>query len=379
MEKKVALYIHIPFCKSKCLYCDFPSFCGMESSMLDYCKALSKEINSIKDVVISSIFIGGGTPTYLSLEGWKLIKSSIDNLNTTSEIEFTVEGNPGTFEQEKLTLLKEMGVNRLSIGLQAFQDDLLRSLGRIHDSQDFIKSFQMARLIGFDNINIDLMFGLPSQSLSQWEETLKQIIKLKPEHISSYSLIIEDETPLKQMYEEEKITIPSEDEEREMYDLALELLNKSGYIQYEISNFSKANMQCKHNLVYWSMDEYIGCGAGAHSYIDGKRYSNEIIIHKYISSINAAESAVTEAYINTEKDDMEEFVFMGLRKTEGISIIEFNNKFNRDINLVYGKVITKYVEKGLIEVNNNRMYLTSKGMPLANIVMSEFILDKLDK
>ena len=378
MEKKVALYIHIPFCKSKCLYCDFPSFCGMESSMLDYCKALSKEINSIKDVVISSVFIGGGTPTYLSFEGWNLIKSSIENLNVASEIEFTVEGNPGTFEQEKLILLKEMGVNRLSIGLQAWQNDLLKGLGRIHNSEDFIKSFEMARLIGFDNINVDLMFGLPSQSLSQWEETLKNVIKLNPEHISNYSLIIEDETPLKQMYKEEKINLPSEDEEREMYDLALELLNKSEYEQYEISNFSKANRQCKHNLVYWSMDEYIGCGAGAHSYIDGKRYSNELKIPKYITSINESGSAVTEAYINTEKDDMEEFVFMGLRKTEGISIVEFNNKFKRDINLIYGKIISKYEEKGLIEVNNNRMYLTSKGMPLANIVMSEFILDKLD-
>lgn len=384
MGNGIALYIHIPFCKSKCLYCDFPSFCGMEGSMLEYSKALSKEIDSIQesynslDVQISSIFIGGGTPTYLSLEGWNLIKNSIDKLNKTEDLEFTVEGNPGTFELDKLNLLKAMGVNRLSMGLQAWQNELLKKIGRIHSIEDFLNSYKMARTLGFENINVDLMFGLPNQSNLQWEETLKNVININPEHISCYSLILEEGTPFMKMYEEDKITLISEDVERNMYDETLNLLKKAGYNHYEISNFSKKDKECRHNIVYWSMKEYIGCGASAHSFFNGRRYSNEKEVQEYINKINEHGSAISEIHENTEKDNIEEFIFMGLRKLTGISIIEFSKLYKRDIYELYGDVINKYISQGLLATNNERIWLTTKGIPISNTVMSDFILDKLE-
>src|SRR5665647_2319650 len=209
--KNVALYIHIPFCKQKCLYCDFPSLAGKEDCMLDYASALAKEINSIKDKKIKTIFIGGGTPTYLSLAGWEIIKKSIDRLDIRGDVEFTVEGNPGTFTREKLNFLKSMGVNRLSIGLQAFQDSLLKELGRIHTIEDFKQSFEMARNIGFDNINVDLMFGLPSQTLGQWMETLEKVTGLSPEHLSCYSLIVEEGTEFYKRFEKGTLDLPGEE------------------------------------------------------------------------------------------------------------------------------------------------------------------------
>lgn len=381
MGKNIALYIHIPFCKSKCLYCDFPSFCGMESYMLDYCKALLKELNGINEILstqnaeITSIFIGGGTPTYLSLEGWKLIKSGIDKLRKASNLEFTVEGNPGTFEYEKLRFLKALGVNRLSMGLQAWQNDLLKAMGRIHTIEDFINSYKMAKEIGFENINVDLMFGLPNQTITQWEETLRNVIKLELDHISCYSLILEEGTLFMKMYDENKLILPSEEDERNMYDMAVRLLKEAGYTQYEISNFAKLNKECKHNIVYWSMEEYIGCGASAHSFLAGRRYSNERNVESYIKRINEEGTAIEEIHINSDKDNIEEFIFMGLRKLAGVSTIEFQNKFNRDINEVYGDVINKYVETGLLTVDNGQISLTSRGIPISNLVMSDFILN----
>jgi len=351
----------------------------MESSMLEYSKALSKELEGIKDVEISSIFIGGGTPTYLSLEGWNLIKKSIDKLRKTKNLEFTVEGNPGTFEIDKLKLLKVMGVNRLSMGLQAWQNELLKKIGRIHSIGDFLESYKMARTVGFENINVDLMFGLPDQTNAQWNETLKNVIKLKPEHISCYSLIVEEGTPLMSMYEADKLVLPDEDMERDMYDESLNLLKKAGYLHYEISNFAKPGKECKHNIVYWSMKEYIGCGAAAHSFFKGKRYSNEREVSTYIHKINEVGAAKNEIHENTEKDNIEEFIFMGLRKLSGISAKEFKDLYKRDIYELYGDVINKYTRLGLIKINQDQICLTSKGIPISNTVMADFILDKLDK
>jgi len=347
--------------------------------MLEYSKMLSKEIEkSTMGMEISSIFIGGGTPTYLSLEGLKLIKDSVDKLKKAKDMEFTVEGNPGTFEIDKLKLLEAMGVNRLSMGLQAWQNDLLKKIGRIHSLEDFISSYKMARELGFKNINVDLMFGLPDQNLLQWEETLKNVIKLNPEHISCYSLILEEGTPFMKMYEEDKITLVSEDLERDMYDEAINLLDKAGYNNYEISNFSKNGKECKHNMVYWSMKEYIGCGASAHSFFKGKRYSNEKDVLQYIKKIKEEGSAVNEIHVNTEKDNIEEFIFLGLRKMAGISLIEFKQLYKRDIFKLYEDVINKYIRLGLLAIDGEKMRLTPKGIPISNTVMSDFILDKLD-
>lgn len=371
----VALYIHIPFCKQKCLYCDFPSFSGKERFMLEYSEALAKDISGIGERSIKSIFIGGGTPTYLSLEAWDNIKNSIDKLDKTMNLEFTVEGNPGTFTEEKLKLLKKMAVNRLSIGLQAWQNYMLKKLGRIHTVEEFIESYKLARNIGFNNINVDLMFGLPDQTYDNWKETLEKVVELDPEHISCYSLIIEENTPFCKMYDEEKFKLPEEELERKMYSFAVEFLKEKGYHQYEISNFSKKSKECGHNLVYWNLEEYIGCGVASHSYVNGVRYRKTENIEEYIAGVKLGNNLQLDVHKNSVEEDMEEFMFMGLRKIKGISIDEFNIRFKRDIYSVYGDVIKKYICSEMLIEDKKRLFLSNRGIEISNSVMSDFILD----
>lgn len=363
-----ALYIHIPFCKSKCLYCDFCSYSGSENLMMDYSESLAKEIKSIGNCKIKTIFIGGGTPTYLPLECLKVIDKSIKELNKDENLEFTLEGNPGTFSIEKLEFLRFIGANRLSIGLQAVQNNILKTLGRVHCYEEFLEGFKMARIAGFDNINVDLMFGIPGQTMSDWKETLKLITELEPEHISAYSLIIEEGTEFYNKYNDGKLLLPEEELEREMYTYVKDYLKEKGYIHYEISNFSKPGKECRHNLVYWELEEYFGCGVGAHSYINSQRISNESNIEGYING-----NIHKETHINSIKDDMEEFMFMGLRKINGISIDKFNKIFKIDINEVYGKVIDKYTRNGLLIREGGNIRLSDKGIEVSNTVMCEFI------
>lgn len=372
----VSLYIHIPFCKMKCHYCDFPSFSGKEQLMVDYAKALSQEISSsCKGKEISSIFIGGGTPTYLCIEGWKILQETIKKLSFRKEnFEFTIEGNPKTFKEEQLEIFEAMGVNRISMGLQAVQDCHLESLGRVHTFEDFYNSFQMLRKAGFSNINVDLMFGLPGQSLKDWKETLQKVTAIGPEHISAYSLIIEEGTRFYKLYEEGKLLLPEEEVERAMYEEAIVYLEKAGYYQYEISNFAKKGYECKHNLVYWSLENYIGCGSSAHSYIHGTRYRNEEKVETYIRYINERGNAKIEEIINDKKDNMEEFMFLGLRKKTGISIKEFEERFEEPIHKIYGEVIEKHIKLKLLNEENNRLFLTDRGIELSNQVMSDFII-----
>ena len=370
--KETALYIHIPFCKQKCLYCDFPSFASIEGLMKDYIEAMCKEMSNIGNKKISTLFIGGGTPTYLNLECLKKLERCIEKLNLSENIEFTIEGNPGTFTREKLKLLKAMGVNRLSIGLQAVQDELLKKLGRIHDYNSFLNSYNMARNMDFNNINIDLMFGLPGQTIEMWRHTLETVVKLNPEHLSCYSLILEEGTPFFNLYSERDL--PNEDIVGEMYSITKQFLSEKGYFQYEISNFSKQSLECKHNLVYWNLENYIGVGSGAHSYYDGIRYRNEVNVQKYIESITKKGSAVVESYNNTLEDNIEEFIFLGLRKIEGISMREFQYKFKKDIFSIYGDIIKKYEDKNMIIIDKDRLYLSSRGIEISNYILSDFII-----
>ena len=368
------LYIHIPFCKSKCLYCDFCSYSGMSGLMTDYSKALAGEIAEAAVDGIKSIFIGGGTPTYLSLEGWGIIGEAIGRLNLMEGAEFTVEANPGTFDEEKLKALMDMGANRLSIGLQAVQDSHLKRLGRIHTYGEFLKGYRTARKLGFGNINVDLMFGLPGQSLEDWKESLKKITELDPEHISCYSLIIEEGTEFWRLFEEGSLQLPDEETERAMYRHTLEFLREKGYSQYEISNFSKPGKECRHNLIYWNLEEYIGCGAGAHSFVDGVRLSNPSGVEEYIGFMEGGGPGKREVHENTAEDTMEEFMFMGLRKTAGIGLPDFRERFGQDIYQVYGDVIRKFEGRGLLVAEGGRIRLTDKGVELSNSVMCEFIL-----
>ena len=374
-KKELSLYIHIPFCKQKCFYCDFPSYASIDYLKSDYVEALCKEIEekAIK-YKIKSIFIGGGTPSYLETEEIIKILNSINKLDLNEDIEFTMECNPGALKEEKLRAMLNGGVNRISMGLQAVQNSLLKDIGRIHSFKQFEENFNLARRIGFKNINVDLMFGLPNQKVEEWKESLETIARMNPEHISAYSLIIEEGTAFYKLWERNKLILPSEDEEREMYVVTKNILKNHGYHQYEISNYSKLGHECYHNKVYWKSEEYLGIGSASTSFIDGKRIKNIENVKDYIDKVNSGEDVIDDIYVNTLEDSMEEFVFMGLRMIEGINVNEFNKRFGVTIEGIYKEVIDKNINKKLLVLENDRLRLTEKGIELSNSVMSDFIL-----
>lgn len=373
--KDISLYIHIPFCKQKCFYCDFPSYARIDHLREDYVKALCKEIKE-KNIThnIKSIFIGGGTPSYLSSKDLKILLETIKTLNLDENIEFTIECNPGTVDEEKLIVMKEGGINRISMGLQAVQNSLLKEIGRIHSYKTFEENFKLARKVGFDNINVDLMFGLPNQKLEEWKESLELITNLGADHISAYSLIVEEGTPFYKLWERNKLILPSEEDEREMYKITKEILNNSGYEQYEISNYAKNGKECFHNKVYWKLEEYIGLGSASSSYYEGKRIKHIEDVTEYIERINSNQSVIQEIIENSIEDNMEEFMFMGLRLIEGIKIEEFNRKFGINILDIYKESVENNIKKELLVIENGYIKLTEKGIELSNSVMSDFIL-----
>lgn len=366
MEK--SLYVHIPFCVQKCLYCDFNSYTNINFQD-EYIDALIKELDLIKEINFKTIFIGGGTPTILSIPNFERL---LEKVSKYKAIEFTVEANPGTLNQEKLELMKLNGVNRLSIGLQAWQDRLLKKLGRIHNLGDFIESYNNARKCGYNNINIDLMFGLPDQSMEDWKETVGNVLALKPEHISSYGLIIEEGTPFFNMHEKGTLVTPGEDIENDMYHYAINEFKNAGLHQYEISNFSLDGYECIHNLTYWRDEEYIGVGAGAHSYIQNKRFFNLSGVRDYIRGINSG-SPIEEETSLSKEDEMSEFMFLGLRLMKGIDINDFKLRFGMDIDDIYSREILESITEGLLIRDGVMLKLTPKGVDFSNQVFVKFI------
>lgn len=374
--KKVALYIHIPFCKQKCLYCDFPSYSHKEEFMDKYIEALNKEIlEKTKKYKIESLFIGGGTPSYLNNKNLKSLLSTINKLDFIENAEKTIECNPGTINKEKLEIILNGGINRISFGLQSANNEILKKIGRIHTYEEFKENYILARKIGFKNINIDMMFGLPNQNLNIWLESLKEVVELNPDHISSYSLIIEEKTPFYSLYNKDLLDLPSEEEERKMYEIGRDFLESKGYHQYEISNYAKDNKECFHNKIYWECKEYIGVGVSSSSYIDGKRIKNIDNIKEYIKNINENNSVIDEELENTEKDKIEEFMFMGLRMIKGIEEKEFEIRFKKKVDELYKEVIKKHIKNGLLIRENGRIFLSKKGIELSNMVMSDMILE----
>lgn len=375
---KISLYIHIPFCAQKCLYCDFPSFARKDYLRKAYIEALNKEIISLREkynnIEINTIFIGGGTPSVLEADELECLLKEVAKLNMAKDVEYSMECNPGNLTEEKLEVMKKYGVNRISMGLQAKQDNLLKGLGRIHNYKTFKENFLLAKKVGFNNINVDLMFGLPNQRLNEWEETLREIISLEPAHISAYSLIIEEGTAFYNLYENDKLKLPTEEEERKMYHLAKKILEENGFNQYEISNYAKEGKECRHNLAYWNMDNWIGVGSASASYMDGKRIKNISSVEEYINSINEKGEAIEEIINNSKNDNMEEFMFMGLRKINGIDENEFKNRFSMNINNVYGEIINKYIDEGLLIMESGRIFLSEKGIEISNIIMADFLL-----
>ncbi|MDO5779405.1 MAG: radical SAM family heme chaperone HemW [Clostridium sp.] len=375
--KEISLYIHIPFCKQRCFYCDFPTFAGKERFREEYIDALIKEIKEkCSDYLIKTIFIGGGTPSYLEENELEKLLMAVSKLNLLDKLEYSMECNPGTVNENKLKIMKKYGINRISFGLQSCNDNLLKKIGRIHTFKEFLENYNLARKVGFDNINVDLMYGLPNLNIQDWKNTLESICELRPEHISAYSLIIEEGTAFYKLYEKDKLELPSEDEERVMDKITKDILKANGYHQYEISNFALDGKECEHNKVYWSLEEYIGVGSASSSYMDGYRFANTSNINDYIEKISNNVSVVIDKYENSIEDEMEEFVFMGLRMVSGIDLLKFEKKFGVDINSIYKEIIEKNIKDGLLVVQKNKMFLTAKGMELSNSVMSDFILDK---
>ena len=374
--KEMSLYIHIPFCKQKCLYCDFPSYAGKESLINEYIRALNEEIlRKCSKYKIASIFVGGGTPSYLNEINLESLLKTINLLDFKDDFEFTIECNPGTLNEEKLVLMKNYNVNRISMGLQTTNDNLLKEIGRIHSFEEFKKNYNQARKAGFENINVDLMFGLPNQHMKDWKASLEDVMSLEPDHISAYSLIIEEGTCFYNLYNNDKLNIPNEEEERSMYLFTKGFLEDYGYNQYEISNYAKVNKECFHNKVYWKCNEYLGLGVSASSFVDEKRFKNIDDIKIYIEKINNNQDVTEEIHVNNINDDMEEFMFMGLRMIEGIDLKTFKKRFGKDVFDIYDEVIKNNIKKGLLVVDSEKLYLSEKGIELSNYVMSDFILN----
>ena len=382
MKKPVSLYIHIPFCVRKCLYCDFLSFGSMDKYFEDYVNVLCEEIkqnaSDYSDRTVSTIFIGGGTPTILKpKEIGKIMDAVMAKYDVADNAEITIESNPGTMDRAKLNELKQMYINRLSIGLQAWQDRLLKRLGRIHSYEDFRRNYIEAREIGFKNINVDLMLGLPNQSIEDLKESIENVIDLQPEHISIYSLIVEEGTKLYKQIETGELQLSEEELEREMYWYTKSKLELAGYKHYEISNYAKPKRESKHNSNCWEQKQYIGIGAAAHSYLNNVRYCNVSNLEEYISNMTKSEVDFEDKYIVNERQSLEdrknEFMLLGLRKIDGVSISKFKEKYVENPIFKYRDSLEKLVNDDLVQIDGDVIRLTNKGLDLANIVWEEFI------
>ena len=418
-KRELELYIHIPFCARKCAYCDFLSFAAPERVYRDYMDKLLEEIcgqgPNFQEYRVSTIFVGGGTPSILPADLiMELFATLSENFDISPDAEITMEANPGTLTMEKLEVYRQSGVNRLSIGLQSADDKELKYLGRIHSYDSFLKSFQRARQAGFKNINVDLMSALPGQDVHSWKNTLKKVMMLKPEHISAYSLIIEEGTPFYERFGEPQgkqssvvcgeydadrggahpapktaaeiaawaavmtlPDLPDEDTDREMYHLTKEMMAAHGYDRYEISNYAKKGYECRHNIGYWTGVEYLGLGLGASSYTYGYRYHNTENLQEYLS-LNLYEGGAAARDIEelSLEDKMEEFMFVGLRMMKGVSGSEFLDRFGQNMWNVYGDALKKLEQQGLIEVDAPMVRLTELGIDVSNVVLSEFLLDR---
>ena len=329
------------------------------------------------DVKIQTIYIGGGTPSFIDAKYIERIMMVLQEQNQMKNAEeITIEINPGTINKEKLETYKKVGINRLSIGLQSTDNNILKQIGRIHCYEDFLNTYELARKVGFSNINVDLMIGIPNQKISDIKNSLKEIIKLKPEHISVYSLIVEENTPIEKMINEGKMELPDEETERNMYWYVKNFLELNGYKHYEISNFAKEGYESKHNLDCWNQNEYIGFGVAAHSYIDDVRFGNTASIEEYLNNYENGEPEKNKIIDEVGKDIFskeQEFMLIGLRKIEGVSIQEFKNKFGDNPIFVFKNELNKLVDEKLLTVDYDRIKLTNRGLDLANLVWEEFV------
>ena len=377
--KELGIYIHIPFCKQKCYYCDFISYEKKEDNIKEYIEALKKEIKqeaNKKEYEITTIYIGGGTPSLMEASYIEEIITTIkEHYNVVATAEITIEMNPGTVDKEKLLAYQKVGINRVSIGLQSTNNQRLKQIGRIHTYEEFLTCYHLAREVGIKNINVDLMLGLPNQTLEELQSSIHQVISLQPEHISLYSLIVEEHTKMQKMIEEKQVTLPEEELERTMYWEAKKILEENGYFHYEISNFAKIGYESKHNTNCWLQKEYLGFGVAAHSYFQNKRYCNTTSLKEYCKNIEEGNFTKNRIVceIQTEEEKKKEYMLLGLRMLEGVNIQEFKNKFIENPIYVFHKELEKLVKQELVEIDLNQIKLTKKGLDLANLVWEEFV------
>ena len=382
----IGLYIHIPFCKQKCKYCDFISFEKCEAQIMnEYIDALISEIkykaNDLKlqdnRYLIKTIYIGGGTPSIIDEKYiYKILDIIYDNFEIMNNCEISIEVNPGTVDEEKLKTYKAAGINRLSIGLQTSNDELLKQLGRIHDYKKYVQTVELAKKVGFDNINTDIMIGIPNQTIYDVEDTLNKLLELDINHISVYSLILEEGTELTRLVNLNKLSLPDEEIERYMYWFAKRKLEDNGYIHYEISNFAKPSFRCQHNIDCWNQKEYLGIGLNAASYMNNMRYKNVSNLRQYISNVEnnkwQANTIIEEK--QTKRDKMNEFIILGLRMTKGVSLDSFEKKFQENLSDVYWNSIMNLIKQNLVVIDDDRyLKLTKKGLDLANQVWEAFL------
>lgn len=382
MKKELELYLHIPFCVSKCKYCDFLSAPSGEEQRQIYVERLCRRIRYWSDVIhnygyeIASIFVGGGTPSILTeAQITQVFEAVHESFPIREDAEITLEMNPGTDVKDKLPVYRELGINRLSMGLQSADNEELKCLGRIHTYEDFRQVYQWAREAGFTNINVDLMSAIPGQTLESYEDTLRKVADLEPEHISAYSLIIEEGTPFYERYGEGRHAeeLPDEDIERQMYVRTGEILEDYGYHRYEISNYAKDGYECRHNLGYWDRKEYLGLGAGASSLMDHIRWKEPDYIGPSTGLVLEEREDFTRL---RRKDEMEEFMFLGLRKINGVSEYDFYKSFRVSMDEIYRDKIEELIKEGLVVREGERIRLTDRGIDLSNYAMSQFLLEK---
>ena len=375
---KIGLYIHIPFCKKKCLYCDFPSHANLSHLYQPYVAALCREISDLGGVlsgnIVDTIFIGGGTPTILST---KHLRQILQQVHTSFLIdknaEISIEANPGTIDLEKMLMLRAVGVNRISFGVQTFNDPLLVAIGRIHSAAQGVEAIKMAKEAGFVNINIDLMSGLPGQTTQQFSDSVLQAVELDVTHVSAYGLKVEEGTPFARMQQQGCLILPNEDIDEAMYDLTTRLLPQKGFTRYEISNYAKQGYECRHNLKYWQFQPYIGVGAAAHSFWQGERLANMNNVGAYIGTVEQGLLPVEVREKLENSTAMPEYIFLALRTVQGMSVQEFNYYFNTDFFTHYGDTVAMLTGKGLLVATENKIFLTEMGMKFGNVAFCAFL------
>ena len=376
MQKKpTSAYVHIPFCTQICYYCDFSKVFIKNQPVDSYLEHLLEEFQSYDIQKLRTLYIGGGTPTALSASQLEvLLKGLTKNLDLSVLEELTIEANPGDLDADKIAVLKNSAVNRVSLGVQTFDDKMLKKIGRSHLEKDIYENIDRLKLAGFDNISIDLIYALPGQTMEQVKDNVAKAIGLDIPHMSLYSLILENHTVFMNRMRRGKLPLPKEELEAEMFEYIIAELEKSGFEHYEISNFSKPGFESRHNLMYWDNAEYYGIGAGASGYVDGVRYKNHGPIRHYLSAVEEGNARITEEHLS-QKEQMEEEMFLGLRKRSGVSMARFEEKFGRSFDGLYGEIVRDLVQQGLMQIEGDRVRMTKRGLFLGDTVAERFILE----